>query len=272
MKIASWNVNGIRAVERKKELDNFLSTYDPDVFFIQEIKAKQEQLSKELTQHPEYVQFYHPAEKPGYAGTGIWIKKSSIQTSEENPVDFYTGMPNFDDNEGRISRIDLNIYDPRSMVYDQFSLLGVYFPNGGKSPEAWDGKLVFYEKFLEYVNSLRKEGKNVVWCGDVNCAHEEIDLARPKDNEKSIGFRPEERAWVTKVIKNEWVDVFRKSHPKKVMYSWWHVITRARLRNIGWRIDYFFIDEKLMSQVENIEYLNNQMGSDHCPVLLKLKN
>lgn len=260
MKITSWNVNGIRAVERKKELNKFLKTYDPDVFFIQEIKAQKEQLSKELTEHPEYVQFYHPAQKPGYAGTGVWIKKPILNTSQENTLEFWTGMPDFEDDEGRISRID----------FDEYSILGVYFPNGGKSPEAWEGKLVFYEKFLEYVNTLRREGRKVIWCGDVNCAHEEIDLARPKDNMKSIGFLPEERAWITKVIKNGWIDVFRSLQAEKVMYSWWDVISRARLRNVGWRIDYFFVDEKLMGQVKNIEYLNNQMGSDHCPVLLKI--
>jgi exodeoxyribonuclease-3 len=195
MKIISWNVNGIRAVERKGALDEFLQTHDPDIFLLQEIKAKDNQLSKELREHPEYHQFYHPAEKPGYAGTGIWIKKNG-----HGEVVFTTGMPDYDDDEGRVSRVD----------FQEWSVLGIYFPNGGKSPEAWEGKLVFYDHFLEYVNSLRNEGRKVVWAGDVNCAHEEIDIARPKENEGSIGFLPEERAWVTKVIENGWDDVFRK--------------------------------------------------------------
>ena len=260
MKIASWNVNGIRAVERKNELEIFLANHNPDILFIQEIKAQKEKLSQTLTHHPEYIQFYHSAQKPGYAGTGVWIKKSSLTTSQETPLYFWTGMPDFNDNEGRISRID----------YHEYTLLGIYFPNGGKSTEAWEEKLIFYEKFLTYINELRKEGKKVIWCGDINAAHEAIDLARPKENEKSIGFLPEERAWINKVIKNEWIDIFRFKHPNQKTYSWWHIITQARKRNVGWRIDYFFIDKKLLPQVENIEYLNHQMGSDHCPLLLKI--
>lgn len=255
MRIISWNVNGIRAVERKGALDELFKNFNPDIFLIQEIKAKDSQLSKELREHPEYHQFYHPAEKPGYAGTGIWIKKNG----HEN-VHFKTGMPNFDDDEGRISRVD----------FDDWTVLGIYFPNGGKSPEAWEGKLVFYEKFLEYTNQIRNEGRKVIWAGDVNCAHEEIDIARPKENEKSIGFLPEERAWVSKVIESGWDDVYRKTNPDSVVYSWWHVISKARLRNIGWRIDYFFLDSSFFPKVKNIEYLNNQMGSDHCPVMLEI--
>ncbi|MCF7812134.1 exodeoxyribonuclease III [Candidatus Gracilibacteria bacterium] len=255
MKIASWNVNGIRAVERKGALDEFLQKYDPDVFLIQEIKARKDQLSRELIAHPEYQQFYHSAVKPGYAGTGIWAKKQ-VSNSE-----FHVGMPDFDDDEGRISRIEIG----------EWTIFGVYFPNGGKSPEAWKGKLVFYEKFLAYVNEFRSEGRKVVWAGDVNCAHEEIDIARPKENENSIGFLPQERDWISKAIANDWVDAFREIYPEKIVYSWWHVISRARERNVGWRIDYFFIDKKYFSRVKEISYLNQQMGSDHCPVMIKIE-
>ena len=261
MNIISWNVNGIRAVERKGELQKLLEDYNPDVLLIQEIKAKPEQLSKFLTEHEAYHQFYHPAEKPGYAGTGIWVKKSygsSTHQPTNSAPQFSSGMPEFQDTEGRIARVDLG----------DWSIFGVYFPNGGKSPEAWDDKLVFYEKFLQYMNQLRDEGRHVIWGGDVNCAHEEIDLARPKDNLKSIGFLPEERAWVTKVIEHNWLDIFRHLNPEEIIYSWWHVISRARLRNVGWRIDYFFVDEALLPQVQEIKYLNAQMGSDHCPVQL----
>ncbi len=255
MKIISWNVNGIRAVERKGELDAFLRSYDPDIFFLQETKASPDKLSDELTKHPEYEQFYHPAEKPGYAGTGVWAKK----VQKLNPT-FITGMDRFEDTEGRLSRID----------FADYTLIGVYFPNGGKSEEAWHGKIAFYEQFLQYINGLRKSGRKVIWCGDVNCAHEEIDIARPKENMQSIGFLPEEREWVSKCVRHGWRDVFRDCNPETVMYSWWHVLSGARARNIGWRIDYFFVDEKLVEQVQNIEYLNDQMGSDHCPVLLEM--
>ena len=258
MKLISWNVNGIRAVERKGDLDVFLNTHDPDIFLIQEIKAKPEQLTEIIEKYNDYEQFYHSAEKPGYAGTAVWIKRNyKLQTSN---FKFGIGMPDFDDNEGRISRIS----------FDNFEILGVYFPNGGKSPDAWKGKLEFYEKFLAFVNQLRAEGKTVIFTGDVNCAHEEIDLARPKDNEGKIGFHPEERAWLNKWVENGWKDVWRERNPEvRDVYSWWHVITHARLRNVGWRIDYFFVDEKFMPQVKEIQYLTEQMGSDHCPILLE---
>jgi exodeoxyribonuclease-3 len=263
MKIVSWNVNGIRAVERKGDLQVFLGEYNPDVFCLQEIKGKPEQFSKFLTEHSSYQQFYHPAEKPGYAGTSIWVKKS--KNLKVN--DFVIGFPDefeYLENEGRISRIDF------SWKGKEYAILGVYFPNGGKSVTAWDDKLIFYDKFLQYVNKIRNDGVNCIWTGDINCAHEEIDLARPKENKKSIGFLPEERAWVSQVIHEDWVDVFRKTYPTKIKYSWWHLITRSRAKNVGWRIDYFFMDTNLFSEVKNIEYLNNQMGSDHCPVMLEI--
>ncbi len=236
MNIISWNVNGIRAVEKKGEIENLLNTYNPDVLLLQETKAKEEQLSAIIKKYDQYQQFYHAAEKPGYAGTSIWVSSNFIKSSN---LEFSTGMPNFEDTEGRIARVS----------FENYEILGVYFPNGGKSPEAWDGKLVFYEKFLDFVNQLRSEGKTVIWAGDVNCAHEEIDLARPKDNMNSIGFLPEERAWVSKVVENKWTDVFRKTYPSKTdVYSWWHVITRARLRNVGWRIDYFLSMKKIFQK------------------------
>jgi exodeoxyribonuclease III (xth) len=146
----------------------------------------------------------------------------------------------------------------------------VYFPNGGKSEEAWHGKLVFYEQFLEHINQLRSQGRRVIWCGDVNCAHEEIDIARPKENKDSIGFLPEERQWMTKVEEHGWRDVFRTKHPDAVVYSWWHVLSGARKRNVGWRIDYIFVDEPLLTKVQDIHYRTEQMGSDHCPVVLEI--
>ena len=256
MLIASWNVNGIRAVERKGELQNFLEVHDPDVVFFQETKAKPEQLAAIVDKYDHYQQFYHAAEKPGYSGTAAWIKTGGYQ------VDFFTGMPDRNDTEGRISRL--------SLPEKNLELLGVYFPNGGKSRAAWEDKLVFYEQFLAQVNQLRFEGKQVIWCGDVNCAHNEIDLARPESNRKSIGFLPEERSWISKCIEHGWSDIWRARFPEEVVYSWWHVISRARERNVGWRIDYFFCDEALMTHIKHIEYLSNQMGSDHCPVIIEM--
>ncbi|MDH3324904.1 MAG: exodeoxyribonuclease III, partial [Candidatus Peregrinibacteria bacterium] len=234
MKLISWNVNGIRAVERKGELEKLLTTYDPDIFLIQEIKSKPENLKAIEKKYGEkYEIFWHSAEKPGYAGTAIWTKKTS------NTPQFSTSMPEFADTEGRIAKVEL----------DNKIILSIYFPNGGKSDQAWLEKLTFYDDILKHTNELRKTGKEVIWAGDVNCAHEAIDLARPKDNEGKIGFHPEERKRITNFIKNNWLDIFREKHPEQIIYSWWHVITRARERNVGWRIDYFFCDKNSLGKV-----------------------
>lgn len=263
MKIISWNVNGIRAVERKKELDAFLKNHRPDIVCFQEIKGSPDKFSAFLTQNPDYQSFFHPAQKAGYAGTSIWIRRDFSQSLTD--VVFETGMPDFIDDEGRIATLRFQ------KAGKKYSVLGVYFPNGGKSPEAWQGKLIFYKKFLAHINQLRSQGQEVLWGGDINCAHEEIDLARPKDNINSIGFLPEERAWVSQCIAENWVDIFRKSFPeKKDIYSWWHLLTKSRARNVGWRIDYWFCDSQNFPHIKSIEYLSAQMGSDHCPVQIIL--
>ncbi len=263
MKIASWNVNGIRAVERKKELQLFLKTHDPDLLFLQEIKGTSDKFSKYLTENPDYETFYNSAEKPGYAGTGVWIKKEVVQNI--NNLEFmhaFEGDPC--SAEGRLSQVNFE-KDGK-----QFSVLGLYFPNGGKSPEAWKDKIIFYEKLLEHVDALRESGREVLWMGDVNCAHQEIDLARAKENVNSIGFLPPERDWISKCVAHHWVDIFRNTYPDKIIYSWWHLISKARARNVGWRIDYIFCDASFFPNIKNIEYLNDQMGSDHCPVLVEI--
>lgn len=256
MKIISWNVNGLRAVEKKGELKKFLDRHKPDVLFIQEIKAKVEQLPDELVSHPEYYQFYHSAEKPGYSGVGVWAKKAVF--SEEPKVQ--RGMPDWNDSEGRVISLD----------FKDVTAIGTYFPNGGKSEAAWHEKLEFYQCFLKYVNKLRKAGKTVIWCGDLNVAHQPIDLARAKENEGNIGFRPEERSWVDQVVEAKWVDIFRKVHGDKVSYTWWQMRTRARERNVGWRIDYFFVDAEDVGKVKSTAHLSDQEGSDHCPVVLEI--
>jgi exodeoxyribonuclease-3 len=259
MRIISWNVNGIRSVERKGELDRILTKYDPDILLLQEIKAKPEQLSENLIKNPKYNQWYHSAQRPGYAGTAIWTKKS---ISKNETLKLRTGMPDFEDDEGRIACIDIG----------EWTIFGVYFPNGGKNQEAWKGKLEFYDQFLSFINTLRSHGRKVIWAGDVNCAHREIDLARAKENDGKIGFHPLERAWLDRVLAHDWVDVYRSLYGQKVVYSWWDVITRARQRNVGWRIDYFFVDQKNITAIKDIQYLTEQMGSDHCPVMMEIEN
>lgn len=257
MKIISWNVNGIRAVEKKGELESLIKKQKPDILFLQEIKAKQEQLSEYLTNHPEYYQYYHSAEKPGYSGVGVWVTKM-LQNKEPLIIN---GLHSWEDTEGRIIRLDFKSY----------TLFGIYFPNGGKSDDAWKGKIEFYDRFLRHINQLKGDDKRkIIFCGDLNVAHNEIDLARPKENEGKIGFRKEEREWVDKLIQESWIDIFRSFHPNAVSYTWWDQKSRARERDIGWRIDYFFVDKLLLKKVKNISHMNEQMGSDHCPVVLAI--
>ncbi len=287
MKIITWNINGIRAVERKGALQELIKNQSPDILFLQEIKGKKEQFSKYLTDNENYRQFYHSAEKPGYAGTGIWISVELAQLvqrlkfdmhiphsgnpyyenyeCEELPVEKVTtdisSAPNMD--EGRISHL--------SFLYNQkiHDLISIYFPNGGKSNEAWENKLIFFDKVLEYMNALRELGHEVIVGGDMNVAHTEIDLARPKENDGKIGFHPRERAWMEDVMNNNWADVWRYKNPDvKDMYSWWDLKSRARDRNVGWRIDYFFVDKNSINDVKEVKYLTEQIGSDHCPLMM----
>ena len=265
MRIITWNVNGLRAVERKGELQNLEKKYSPDILLLQEIKGKRDQFSRYLTQHPKYRQFYHSAKKPGYAGTGIWAKRDLL--SRMRFIKFEMNVPHAPNNdEGRVSH--LSFTDPDNLIHDYIS---IYFPNGGKSEEAWNEKLIFFDKVLDYMNALRKLGHRVVVGGDMNVAHTEIDLARPKENDGKVGFHPLERAWMDKVLASGWVDVWRaKNEGVEGVYSWWDPKTRARERNVGWRIDYFLIDVELLPLVERIEYLQDQLGSDHCPLLMDL--
>ncbi len=265
MKIITWNVNGLRAVERKGELEKLLKKERPDILLLQEIKGKPEQFSKWLTENKEYQQFYHSAEKPGYAGTGVWLDKKFADSLKD--IEFKTTVPkapNMD--EGRVTHLTFKL---KRINYD---ILSIYFPNGGKSDQAWKEKLIFFDRVLDYMNKLRKQGHRVIVGGDMNVAHTELDLKRAKENDGNIGFHPDERAWLDKVMNDGWIDIWRKKNPEITdVYSWWNVYTRARDRNVGWRIDYFLIDKKTYKNAEEIEYLTEQLGSDHCPLKLEVK-
>ncbi len=256
MKLISWNVNGIRAVERKEVLQPLIKKYQPDVAFFQEVKAQAEQLSDYLLNNDDYYQFYQSAEKKGYSGVGVWVSK---KLSEQEPT-VTRGMAGWNDSEGRVIAVDIG----------EYTMLGIYFPNGGKSDEAWQGKLKFYDHFLKHVNKLRKAGRKVIWAGDLNVAHQPVDLARPKENDGAVGFHPDERAWFDRVLADGWVDTFRHFFPERVSYTWWRQASRARERNIGWRIDYFMVDKALMQQVKEADHDNDHQGSDHCPIFLQL--
>lgn len=265
MRIISWNVNGIRAVEKKWEIQNLIEKYNPDVLFLQEIKATPDKLSKYLTAPPNYTTHYNPAEKAWYAGTGVWIHDRVYTQANIRFLDSFPDDPTA--NEGRVAHVELSMKDS-SKIFDIF---GIYFPNGGKSEEAWKGKIIFYAEFAKYMDRLRGLWHHVLWGWDLNCAHHEIDLARPKENAGKIGFHPLERAWLDGRKADSWYDIFRFRNPEaEEIYSWWDVITRSRERNVWWRIDAWWGSDSIEKITKRIEYFPLHMGSDHCPIVIDL--
>ena len=254
MKIVSWNVNGLRAVHRNGHWQEFLKKAKPDIFGLQETKASPEQLAEELRETSGFSSFFSSSQlKKGYSGVAIYSKIEPLA------VIYGMGTPEFD-MEGRIIGAE----------YDDFWLLNVYFPNGGRGPERLDYKLRFYDEFLAFCEKLRKS-KPVIFCGDVNTAHEAIDLARPKENEMNTGFLEVERAWIDEVINAGYIDIYRHFNPsKKEAYSYWDNFTHARERNVGWRIDYFFVSQELLKRIKKAEIYSDIFGSDHCPVSITL--
>ncbi|MEI8067578.1 MAG: exodeoxyribonuclease III [Candidatus Shapirobacteria bacterium] len=251
MKIISWNLAGMRAAI-KKGLWGTMEDLKADVYCFQEVRAMPNQIPM-LECPTGYHQFFNPAEKAGYSGVATFSKmepKSVILGERDNDWD----------DEGRVI----------ITKFDEFTLLNIYFPNGGHELLRLDYKMKFYDNFLKYINELRDRGEKVVFCGDVNTAHNEIDLARPKDNVKNTGFLPIERAWMDKLEQNGWVDTYRLLNPEKVEYSWWSQRCGCRQKNVGWRIDYFFIDEKLKDTVKSAFILTEVLGSDHCPVGIEI--
>jgi exodeoxyribonuclease III len=253
IRIISWNVNGLRAVYRKGFLDWFLSE-KPDILCIQETKAKEKQLPSKLRNVDEYHSYFTSAERKGYSGVAMYTK------IKPNSISYGLGIEDFD-NEGRIQIID----------YQKFVLFNIYFPNGKMSDKRLQYKLDFYEAFLEYANNLKDLGKGLVICGDVNTAHKEIDIARPKENENISGFLPVERAWIDKFLSQGYIDTFRMFNKNPGQYTWWSYRTRARERNVGWRLDYFYVSENLKDNVKASYILSDVMGSDHCPIIIELE-
>ena len=253
-KLLSWNVNGYRAV-LKKGFGDFLASARPDVIGLQEVKSSLDQLAEKDTDFPGYSRSWNPAERRGYSGVAAFYRKEPVAVKNG------FGEPRFDA-EGRVIALE----------YPSFHFLNVYFPNGGQGPERLKYKLEFYDAFLAHVERLRKGGKAVIFCGDVNTAHREIDLARPKENAENSGFMPVERAWLDKITGMGWVDTFRTLHPEPDQYTWWDYKTRARERNVGWRIDYFFINGEKASMVKDAFIMPDVQGSDHCPIGLTLED
>jgi len=254
MKLVSWNINGIRAAA-KRGFAEWLGSASPEILCLQETKAHPEQLGPEITAVPGYRSWWSAGERRGYSGVGTYAKSAPSGTAHGFGLE-----PRFD-NEGRILVHDL----------DAFLLLNIYFPNGqsATSPRL-QYKLDFYEATLAFCEARRREGREVVVCGDFNTAHEEIDLARPKENERSTGFLRIERDWMDRWEGHGYIDTFRRLHPNRIAYSWWDTKTRARERNIGWRIDYFYVSPGLWPRVRAADILAEVPGSDHCPVTLEL--
>jgi exodeoxyribonuclease-3 len=254
MKILSWNTNGLRATA-KQGFFTPLFRKNPDVLCLQETKVEPDQLPLEVRNVPGYFSYFlHPKVKKGYSGVAIYTK--------EKPKEVFYGMGvKRLDNEGRLLGIKLK----------KCTIITGYFPNGGAGPDRLKYKLEFYDAFLKFILKLRKNGEKVIFCGDVNTAHEAIDLARPKANEENTGFLPIERAWISKVIKNNFVDAFRVFYPEKTgAYTYWDQKTRSRDRNVGWRLDYFFTDSKITPKIKGTGMLSDYYGSDHCPIWLDL--
>ncbi len=269
MNILSWNVNGIRANYKKGILPVLLESPEKldknidklDVIAIQETKATFSELGEVFIS--DIFDIYHNSatEKKGYSGTAVYVKKTikskQIDLSKMEHVSFETLLT-----EGRVTCVEL----------PDFILINCYFPNGGGKPERLAYKLKFYDEFGVLCKELTKlHKKPVLFCGDLNIAHQPIDLARPKQNESNIGFLPEERAKLDELHKLGYIDIYRLLNPEKVEYSWWDMKTRSRDKNVGWRIDGFYVDISFIRNIKDTIILGNIMGSDHCPILLKVK-
>lgn len=252
MKIVSWNVNGLRAVYKRNFL-KLLEEINADIVCLQEIKAQRPQLPSDLINPKNYQSYFNSSSRKGYAGVAVYTKEKPIKIEQR------LNLPRFDQ-EGRMLRLD----------YPDFTLINLYLPHGGRQKENLSYKLEVYDRILDYLEKIRD--KNVILIGDFNIAHQEIDLARPKNNQKNIMFTPEEREQINRIVDLGFVDSFRKFHQEGGNYTWWPYFVNARERNLGWRIDYVFISKSLSKKVKDSFILKDIFGSDHCPVGIELTN
>ena len=249
MKIISWNVAGIRACIKKGFID-FFNEVNADIFCVQEVKALKEQIGF----YPEEYNLYaYPAIRKGYSGTLIYTKIKPLS------VTYGIGEKEYDE-EGR------NI----TLEFENFYLVNCYVPNVKRTLERMDSRMRYEELFLQYIKKLEKN-KPVIFCGDLNVAHKEIDIANPKSNLRSAGFTIEERNEFSKTLDLGYIDSYRYFNPNKVIYSWWSYLGAAREKNIGWRIDYFVVSKKLEKNMKDAKILNGIYGSDHCPIELDIE-
>jgi exodeoxyribonuclease-3 len=254
MRMTTWNVNGLRAV-LNKGMGEWFAAHAPDVLMMQEIKARPEQLQDghlKSLQSTFPHQIWNPAEKLGYSGVASLAKTAPLETR------LGLGIQEFDC-EGRVI----------GLRYPDFWLFNIYFPSGSRGHERVGFKLEFYARVLELCDQLHARGEALILCGDFNTAHREIDLRNPKQNAKTSGFLPEERAWVDKYLEHGFADAYRRLYPERAQYTWWTAVTQARARNVGWRLDYYLVSEKLMAGVKDVIVHEEVMGSDHCPVTME---
>jgi len=255
LRLMSWNVNGLRACTRKGFLD-WLSEARPDVLGLQEVRALPEQLPREVREPEEYRTWFCPAEKKGYSGVALYSRIEPLSV-----VLGGLGEERFD-SEGRLIIAD----------YGDFLFYTGYFPNGGKDLSRVGYKLEFSEAVLQHAEAERRRGRSIIICGDINTAHEEIDLANPRSNRKNTGFLPEERAWVSRFLDHGYIDIMRKRNPDtEGLYTWWSNRAGVRERNVGWRIDYFFISPELEERVLSVRHHPEVQGSDHCPIEIEIR-
>lgn len=248
----SWNVNGLRAAQRHG-FEDWLKQVQPDILGVQETKAQPEQLAASLRDPEGYQSFWSAAERKGYSGVGMYSRLNPVS------IEYGLGEQAFD-REGRTILAD----------FDRFVFICSYVPNGSRDHSRVPFKMAYKASLLEICNQLRGEGRAIVLCGDINTSHREIDLARPKQNANHTGFLPEERAWIDEFLSYGYIDTFRALHPDEEIYSWWAYWGGARERNIGWRLDYFFVSPDLRPHILAAEIHTDVFGSDHCPVSLTL--
>ena len=248
MKIISWNVAGLRAC-LNKGFDIFFDKEKADIYCLQETKVLEEQNPF----HPYgYFEYLYPAEKKGYSGTMVYTK--------EEPISVKYGIDDEEyDSEGRTITLE----------YDDFYLVNCYVPNSKRELLRLDSRMRFEDLMRKYLNDLRKT-KNVIYCGDLNVAHNEIDLKNPDSNRRNAGFTDEERNKMTELLNSGFIDTFRHFYPTEIKYSWWSYMRNARSKNIGWRIDYFIVNKEFINKVKDTKILNEVEGSDHCPIVLEI--
>jgi len=255
MHLISWNVNGLRAVG-KKGFAEWLHATKPDILGLQEIKAFPEQVEEAISKPEGYFTYWLPAKKPGYSGVAIYSKK------EASKVIYGIGEDHFD-HEGRAIT---TLYDSIKLAF-----VNCYFPNSQEAGARLNYKLDFCKRILKFCQDLKKQGYHVFICGDYNIAHKPIDLTHPKPNEGNPGYLPEERAWMDEFTGAGWVDTFRVFNKEPKQYSWWSYRANARAKNVGWRIDYFCCSESDRDLLVDAYIKPDVMGSDHCPVGVKIR-